>query len=119
MRFVGGEGGSWGTTELVIMDETATITSVGEWFGDAPLGMMSLWSNPHGVVITWVGGNCDARTTFTVMRDPAGTGWVIDRTRESATLPSGVLCDLAGVIRRVVLRGERLIPDHVTLAGVP
>jgi hypothetical protein len=56
---------------------------------------------PHDLIVPWLGGDCDHRTTLTLHRE---AGVLIMSVRSTGGPPPGVLCTLGGRLSAVVVR---------------
>jgi hypothetical protein len=98
--------------ELVVdvVNRTGTVTEIGIARDQIRDGIVADAADPAVLVITWLGGMCDVRTTLTV--EPT-----IDtiRIREATEERAGG-CRMAGIVRSIAIRFEPpLAPDFVEL----
>src|SRR5262245_30601777 len=94
------------TVDLV--DRTGTVAAIALARGPFQEGVVADPADPAVIVVTWMGGMCDLRTTLTVVP-------TIDTIRISeATEARPGTCRLAGIIRSVAIRFDPpLAPEFV------
>jgi hypothetical protein len=93
-----------------ITDTTGTVVSAGFVASGNPDGVANLPGDPATLLITWLGGMCDAR--FDVLIEPRGGGLVV----QHLTTRRGGGCLLAGIGRTLQLGFSVPVPaDSVEL----
>ena len=93
-----------------VIDRTGTVTAVIVAEGPFQEGVVAEPADPAILIVTWMGGMCDVRTTLTV--EPT-----LDTMRISEATERADACRLAGVMRSVAIRFDPpLAPEFVEFA---
>jgi hypothetical protein len=94
-----------------VIDRTGTVTAVIVAEGPFREGVVAGPDDPATLIVTWMGGMCDVRTTLTL--EPT-----LDAMRISeATEARAGVCRMAGIRRSIAIRFEPpLAPEFVELA---
>lgn len=95
-----------------VIDRTGTVTAVLVAEGRFQEGVEAVPADPAMLVVTWMGGMCDIRTTLTL----EATLDTMRISEATETRPGG--CRMAGIMRSIAVRFDPpLAPGFVEFAG--
>jgi hypothetical protein len=81
-----------------VIDRTGTVTAVIVAEGPFQEGVVAAPADPATLIVTWMGGMCDVRTTLTLEA-------TLDTMRISAATDTRLgACEAAGILRSIAIR---------------